>query len=62
MPSAELGRADAVACEDTRRTGRLLAHLGVRAPVLLAVNDHTEARAASATCSPASAGASGSPW
>lgn len=41
----ELGRADAVACEDTRRTGRLLAHIGVRAPVLLVVNDHTEAGA-----------------
>jgi 16S rRNA (cytidine1402-2'-O)-methyltransferase len=41
----ELGRADAVACEDTRRTGRLLAHVGVRAPVLLVINDHTEARA-----------------
>ncbi len=41
----ELGRADAVACEDTRRTGRLLAHVGVRAPVLLVVNDHTEATA-----------------
>ena len=26
----ELGRADVVACEDTRRTGRLLAHAGVR--------------------------------
>ncbi len=41
----ELGRVDAVACEDTRRTGRLLAHLGVRAPALLVVNDHTEAGA-----------------
>ena len=41
----ELARADAVACEDTRRTGRLLAHAGVRAPVLLVVNDHTEAAA-----------------
>lgn len=39
---AELARADAVACEDTRRTGRLLAHIGVRAPVLIVVNDHTE--------------------
>ena len=38
----ELGRADVVACEDTRRTGRLLAHAGVRAPKLLTVNDHTE--------------------
>jgi len=41
---AELGRADVVACEDTRRTGKLLAHIGVRAPQLLVVNDHTEAR------------------
>ena len=32
---AELGRADVVACEDTRRTGRLLAHAGVTAPKLL---------------------------
>ena len=41
----ELGRADVVACEDTRRTGRLLAHIGVRAPKLLVVNDHTESAA-----------------
>lgn len=35
--------ADAICCEDSRRTGRLLAHAGVerRAP-LLVVNDHTE--------------------
>jgi 16S rRNA (cytidine1402-2'-O)-methyltransferase len=39
---AELGRADAIACEDTRRTGRLLAHAGVDRPKLLVVNDHTE--------------------
>lgn len=39
---AELGRADAVACEDTRHSGRLLAHAGVVAPKLLTVNDHTE--------------------
>jgi 16S rRNA (cytidine1402-2'-O)-methyltransferase len=39
----ELARADVVACEDTRRTGRLLAHIGVRAPKLVVVNDHTEA-------------------
>jgi 16S rRNA (cytidine1402-2'-O)-methyltransferase len=43
----ELARADVVACEDTRRTGRLLAHLGVRAPRLVVVNDHTEAGAVS---------------
>jgi 16S rRNA (cytidine1402-2'-O)-methyltransferase len=34
--------ADAVACEDTRRTGRLLQHAGVRAERLIVVNDHTE--------------------
>lgn len=39
---AALAAADAVACEDTRRTGRLLAHIGVRAPVLIVMNDHTE--------------------
>jgi 16S rRNA (cytidine1402-2'-O)-methyltransferase len=41
----ELGRADVVACEDTRRSGRLLAHIGVSGPRLLVVNDHTEAAA-----------------
>ena len=39
---AELTRADAIACEDTRRTGRLLAHFGIDRPKLLVVNDHTE--------------------
>ncbi|MEI7886635.1 MAG: 16S rRNA (cytidine(1402)-2'-O)-methyltransferase [Actinomycetes bacterium] len=34
--------ADVVACEDTRRTGKLLAHLGVRAPKLLRLDEHTE--------------------
>ncbi len=38
-----LGKVAAVACEDTRRTGRLLEHLGVRAGRLLVANDHTEA-------------------
>jgi len=37
-----LGAADVVCCEDTRRTGRLLQHIGVRAPSLRVVNDHTE--------------------
>lgn len=41
----ELGRADAIACEDTRRTGRLLEHAGVDRRPLLVVNDHTEAGA-----------------
>ena len=36
--------ADAIACEDTRRTGRLLQHAGIARPPLLVVNDHTEAR------------------
>lgn len=39
---AALAEADAVACEDTRRTGRLLEHAGVRAKALLVVNEHTE--------------------
>ncbi|MGF1598999.1 MAG: 16S rRNA (cytidine(1402)-2'-O)-methyltransferase [Acidimicrobiales bacterium] len=42
-----LATADAIACEDTRRTGRLLVHLGIAAPALLVANEHTErARAA----------------
>lgn len=40
-----LAGADAVCCEDTRRTGRLLVHAGVHARELLVVNDHTEQRA-----------------
>lgn len=31
-----------IACEDTRRTGRLLAHLGVSPPALMALHDHNE--------------------
>jgi 16S rRNA (cytidine1402-2'-O)-methyltransferase len=38
-----LADADVVCCEDTRRTGRLLAHAGVRARRLVVVNEHTEA-------------------
>lgn len=37
-----LAAADVVACEDTRRTGRLLQHAGIRATSLMTVNDHTE--------------------
>jgi 16S rRNA (cytidine1402-2'-O)-methyltransferase len=38
-----LRAADVIACEDTRRTGRLLVHAGVERPRFLVVNDHTEA-------------------
>jgi 16S rRNA (cytidine1402-2'-O)-methyltransferase len=41
-----LSGADAIACEDTRRTGRLLSAVGVDAPRLVVVNEHTEASAA----------------
>jgi 16S rRNA (cytidine1402-2'-O)-methyltransferase len=40
-----LAAADLVCCEDTRRTGRLLQHAGIRATALKVVNDHTEERA-----------------
>jgi 16S rRNA (cytidine1402-2'-O)-methyltransferase len=40
-----LGRADAVACEDTRVSAALLRHLGLDKP-LLAVHEHNEAAAA----------------
>jgi 16S rRNA (cytidine1402-2'-O)-methyltransferase len=41
-----LAGADAIVCEDTRRTGRLLQHAGVTARRLIVANEHTEARAA----------------
>ncbi|MHB1137895.1 MAG: 16S rRNA (cytidine(1402)-2'-O)-methyltransferase [Microthrixaceae bacterium] len=44
--SEAFAAADVVACEDTRRTGRLLAHLGVRAPRLVRLDDHTESEVA----------------
>jgi 16S rRNA (cytidine1402-2'-O)-methyltransferase len=37
-----LRSADAICCEDTRRTGRLLQHAGVERRPLVVVNDHTE--------------------
>lgn len=37
-----LGAAALVCCEDTRRTGRLLQHVGIRAERLTVTNDHTE--------------------
>ena len=38
----ELTAADVIACEDTRRTGSLLRHLGIPRRTLVIVNDHTE--------------------
>ena len=38
-----LGAVDAICCEDTRRTGRLLQHAGIARPRLIVVNEHTEA-------------------
>lgn len=38
--------ADAICCEDTRRTGRLLQHAGIERKPLIVVNDHTEVAAA----------------
>ena len=38
-----LAEADVIACEDTRRTRKLLTHAGVPAPHLVAVHDHNEA-------------------
>ena len=37
-----LTQAAVVACEDTRRTGRLLSHLGIPSPTYIVVNEHTE--------------------
>jgi 16S rRNA (cytidine1402-2'-O)-methyltransferase len=39
-----LSAADAICCEDTRRTGRLLAYAGIERRPLIVVNDHTENR------------------
>lgn len=41
-----LTSASVVACEDTRRTGRLLSHFGVSSPTYVVVNEHTESEAA----------------
>ncbi|MEM7286913.1 MAG: 16S rRNA (cytidine(1402)-2'-O)-methyltransferase [Actinomycetota bacterium] len=38
----ELASASVICCEDTRRTGKLLAHAGIERPDLLVVNDHNE--------------------
>lgn len=44
--AAALAGAAVVCCEDTRRTGRLLEHLGVPKATYLVVNEHTEHGAA----------------
>lgn len=38
-----LRSCDVIACEDTRRTGRLLELSGIRSPRLIRLDDHTEA-------------------
>jgi 16S rRNA (cytidine1402-2'-O)-methyltransferase len=50
-----LGRADAVACEDTRVTAQLLAHYGLDKP-LLAVHAHNENEGAARVCARLAAG------
>ena len=42
----ELAKADVIACEDTRRTRKLLTHLNLSPPVLLLINEHSEERRA----------------
>jgi len=37
-----LQAADVVCCEDTRRTGMLLQHLGISGKKYIVINDHTE--------------------
>jgi 16S rRNA (cytidine1402-2'-O)-methyltransferase len=41
--AAALASADRIACEDTRHTGRLLHHLGIRKP-LVSLHEHNERR------------------
>lgn len=43
---AALRDADVIACEDTRRTRKLLSHFGIAAPALVVLNDQTERRKA----------------
>jgi 16S rRNA (cytidine1402-2'-O)-methyltransferase len=41
-----LKSADRIACEDTRHSGQLLAHLGISGKPLVSLHDHNEARRA----------------
>jgi len=41
--ASALAEADVIACEDTRRTRRLLTHAGIAGKRLVAVHDHNEA-------------------
>jgi 16S rRNA (cytidine1402-2'-O)-methyltransferase len=50
-----LGQVDFVACEDTRVSGRLLLHLGLKRP-LVRCDDHTEKRMAARICERIEAG------
>ena len=50
-----LALADLVACEDTRTSGALLAHLGLARPTL-ALHQHNEAQAAATVCEHLAAG------
>lgn len=52
-----LSSSDVIACEDTRRTGRLLAAASIDAPTLVVVNEHTEREAAARLVGLASDGA-----
>ncbi len=51
-----LGACDVVACEDTRRTGRLLVRLGISKP-LVSCHEHNEAGRAAGLAARAAAGA-----
>jgi 16S rRNA (cytidine1402-2'-O)-methyltransferase len=54
--AATLADADAVVCEDSRRTGRLLAHAGIAKKRLIVANEHREAAAAAEVARLLSAG------
>ncbi|MDQ4142468.1 MAG: 16S rRNA (cytidine(1402)-2'-O)-methyltransferase [Actinomycetota bacterium] len=53
---ATLERVDAIACEDARRTRKLLSHFGIAAPDLIVLNDGNERRVAPKVVSRIAAG------